>query len=152
MNDIQQEMVNFCTTMGLTQFKGKVSIDLPSLINDLDAGLNGRTTEEIEYLMTKIHAFNLDLKNKKSSLKAFITIKEQQVNKYVSENLHQVTDMYTPFEFKKELIISKSVTVSQAYKDLLRSKSQLEKIGDIPFSIDKVIASMEVYMRRRYSQ
>ena len=151
MNEINREMAEFCQSLGLTKYDQIPSIDISIVIDELSNGFNGKTTEEVEQVLFKLHSYSIFLKNKKSTLKSWIGRLEQIVDKFVAENLDKAEDKYVPFNIKREQIVMTDQNISDAYYKSIKAKSHLEKIGDIPYSIDKAIVSIENYLRRRYS-
>lgn len=151
MNEFEQEMLNFCNSMGLSQMKDRLSVKLSDIIKFAESGLDGKTTEEIESIVMKAHALSLDLKNQKTSLQSYLSINEKIVRKYVADNMFRVKDTYAPFDYKLEMIISRDKVMSSVHEKIVSTNAKLEKIGDIPYAIDKLIYSIECYMKRRYS-
>ena len=145
------DMAEFCNELGLSQGSPQMPITLDEIMGRLEQGFTGNTTEEIELFLFTVHSFNLKIKNKKSSLKAYVGAAEKEINSFVDSNIDEV-DRFLPYDSKKRVIISNNEKLTQKNRQLTKATAQLEKIGDIPYSLDKVIASIENYLRRRHTQ
>lgn len=149
-NSLIQDMKDFCGRFKLSSMDGDSSpIGLKEVVDFQSGGLRGKTTEEIESFIFKTHAYNMVLKNKKSSMKAFVTGMNSRINRFVSENLGTV-DKFLPYNAKRDAIISTDESVSLMENKLVGARMQLDKIGDLPDGIDQTLRSLESYLRRRH--
>lgn len=146
-----EEMTNFCRKFNFNSIEDcSGMITLEEVVQFQNDGLRGKTTEEIESFIFKIHSYNAVLKNKRSSLKAFTRGLTALLDRHVSDNIDNV-DKYLPYQSKREIICSKDAEFSAILNRLIQGEMHLDKIGDLPEAIDSTLRSIEAYMRRRYS-
>lgn len=150
-NKLVDEMVAFCKRFNLNSIEScDGMITLQEVVQFQNDGLMGKTTEEIESFIFKIHSYNLVLKNKRSSLKAFTRGLSTLIDRFVADNIEDV-DKYLPYQTKRDIICSKSDDISAILNKLIQGQMHLDKIADLPESVDSTLRSLEAYMRRRYS-
>lgn len=149
-NKLIEEMKSFCSRFKMPNMDSDMcKLGLGEIVEFQSEGLRGRTTEEIEDFIFKTHSYATILKNKQSSLKAFITGLNSVINRFVADNIDTV-DKFLPYTAKREAIISSSQDVSKYEVSLVSARMQLEKIGDLPGGVDATLRSLESYLRRRH--
>jgi hypothetical protein len=150
-NKIIQDMISFCSRFKMPSMESEsCPLGLKEVVDFQSEGLGGRTTEEIELFIFRTHSYNTVLKNKKNSIRAFVTGLSSIVDKFVAENLESV-DKYLPYPAKRDLVVSGDEKVSAINAKLVSAKMQLDKIGDLPAGIDATLRSLESYLRRRHT-
>lgn len=150
-NKLIEEMRKYSSKLNLSKvdnLEGQITIE--EVVQFQNDGLFGKTTEEIEKFLFKVHAYNTSLKNKRASLRAFIRGLDALLDRFVSENIENV-DKYLPYDSKKEIICSRDEEVRAILDKNNQCKMHLDRIGDLPEGIDSTLRSIENYLRRRFS-
>jgi len=151
MNDDIDKIKKFCEDNGVNKHKKYNKISISDIIDFTENGLTGKTTEEVEDMVMKIHAMSLNLKNQKSSIEAIMKVNSKKIDSYVTENLSSTANMYVPFEYKKKFISNKNKDIQKLVSQNEIFEAKLSRIKDLPNSLDKIVYSIECYMKRRYS-